>query len=217
MSTIAVIDYGMGNLLSVAKALDHVAERNEVIVTNDVAAIERADKIVLPGVGALADCMKELGQRELVEVIKVQLQQKPFLGICLGMQALMSSSEENNGTPAMAVYPGEVKLFDYQRTDPETGERLRVPHMGWNQVKQTQQHVLWKGIPDSSYFYFVHSYYVDSEDRSLNAGTCQYGDVFSAALARENVFAVQFHPEKSQDMGLRLLKNFVAWDGESNK
>jgi len=211
---VAVIDYGMGNLHSVASALQHVGA-DEVIVTHDAAIIRRADRVIFPGVGAMRDCMGEirrLGCDQLLADALVE-QHKPVLAICVGMQALMSRSEENGGVDCLGLIPGEVRFFGNPLTD-EGGGRLKVPHMGWNEVNQVGQHPLWRGIDDGSRFYFVHSYYVDAVDRSLVAGAVQYGIRFDAALARDNLFAVQFHPEKSHTAGLALLKNFLEWNGQ---
>lgn len=213
MSSVAVIDYGMGNLHSVAKALEFVEPGVEVRVTADPALVASADRVILPGVGAMRDCMAEMLRvgvdKEVTDAINSG---KPFLGICVGMQALLESSEENNGVDCLSHFKGQVKYFgdDLQ----EQGERLKVPHMGWNEVTQSLAHPLWQGIENGSRFYFVHSYYVQAQDRSLVAGECQYGHGFDVALARDNVFAVQFHPEKSSKAGLQLLKNFLNWDGK---
>ncbi|MFT5888673.1 MAG: glutamine amidotransferase [Zhongshania sp.] len=208
-SSVAVIDYGMGNLHSVASALEKVGDGVKVIVTDCPETILNADRIIFPGVGAIRDCMAELKSRGLDEVIQEVAAQKPLLGICLGMQALLESSEENGGIECLDVLPGQVKFFGSDLCD-QDGGRLKVPHMGWNNVSQVIEHPLWAGIPDASRFYFVHSYYVDAPD--FVAGSCDYGVQVHAALACDNVFAVQFHPEKSGDMGLRLLSNFLNWD-----
>ncbi|PIE20687.1 MAG: imidazole glycerol phosphate synthase subunit HisH [Neptuniibacter caesariensis] len=213
MSTVAVIDYGMGNLHSVAKALEFVAPGVEVLVTADPALVASADRVILPGVGAMRDCMAEMLKagvdKEVTDAINSG---KPFLGICVGMQALLERSEENNGVNCLAHFKGEVKYFGDDLT--VAGERLKVPHMGWNEVTHSVDHPLWTEIEDGSRFYFVHSYYVQAESRELVAGTCQYGLQFDVALARDNIFAVQFHPEKSSAAGLQLLKNFLNWDGK---
>jgi glutamine amidotransferase len=210
MTTIAVIDYGMGNLRSVSKALEHVGNGAEVQVSFDPEQIRRADRVVLPGVGAIRDSMAELNRLELVEVVREVAKTKPFLGICLGMQELLSHSEENNGIDALDILPGQVRHF--RRLIERQGE-LKVPHMGWNQVRQERRHPLWRGIDDDSRFYFVHSYYAEPADPHLTVGTSEYGQRFAAVLGRDNVFATQFHPEKSQRAGLDLLANFVRWDG----
>ena len=210
MSEIAVIDYGMGNLRSVAKALETVAPKAKITVTAEPAAIQAASHIVFPGVGAIRDCMSELQQRDLLGVITAVSAHKPFLGICLGMQAMLRHSEENNGVAGIDLFDGDVRYFDAAAR-----AGLKVPHMGWNQVTQRLNHPLWQDIADNSRFYFVHSYYVDPADRAQVSGETVYNQPFASALARENVFAVQFHPEKSQQAGLQLLNNFVQWDGQS--
>lgn len=212
-TTVAVIDYGMGNLHSASKALEHVAPGSTVLVTADPEVIRHADRVVFPGVGAMRDCMGEIRRLGLDELVKEVMTTKPFLAICVGLQSLLNHSEENGGVPCLGVFPGTVKFFGEPLRE-QNGELLKVPHMGWNQVKQTRSHPLWKGIEDNARFYFVHSYYVELQDLSLQAGLCHYGVDFSAAVARDNVFAVQFHPEKSQKSGLALLKNFMAWDGQ---
>ncbi len=213
MNVVAVIDYGMGNLRSVSKALEHVADDMNVRVTYDPELIRRADRVVFPGVGALRDCMAELTRLGLDEVIRECAATKPFLGICLGMQALLEFSEENNGTAGLGILPGKVVGFPTPLIDAASGERLKVPHMGWNQVHQTRAHPLWKGITQDSRFYFVHSYYAVPAREEQVAGTVRYGREVAVALARDNIFAVQFHPEKSQQAGLALLANFMSWDG----
>jgi len=210
---VAVIDYGMGNLHSVASALAH-AGAGEVLVTHDAARIREADRVVFPGVGAIRDCMAEIRRLKCDELLREALtgQHKPVLAICVGLQALMDRSEENGGVPCLGIIPGEVRYFGNPLVD-ESGQRLKVPHMGWNEVRQTRPHPLWAGIPDLTRFYFVHSYYVHAVDRSLVAGSVSYGVEADAALARDNLFAVQFHPEKSHTAGLQLLRNFLEWDG----
>lgn len=205
MSVVAVIDYGMGNIRSVARAVEHVAAV-KVLITNDADSICAADRVIFPGVGALRDCMSELQRLELVEAIRVSARTRPFLGICLGMQALLERSEENDGTLGLGIIAGEVRRFV-----PTSG--IKIPHMGWNQVHQQQEHPLWQGIAQDSRFYFVHSYYVVPLDNDIVMGTSDHGQRFVSALGRENVFATQFHPEKSQHAGLQLLKNFIGWDG----
>ena len=210
MSEIAVIDYGMGNLRSVAKALETVAPKLSICVTADPQKIRAADRIVFPGVGAIRDCMAELQRLDLLPVLTEVAQTKPFLGICLGMQALLEHSEENNGIAGIGLFAGNVRYFD-----DAAKAGLKVPHMGWNQVRQKQNHPLWQDIADNSRFYFVHSFYVAPSNPADIAGESDYPEAFAAALARDNVFSVQFHPEKSQHAGLQLLKNFVQWDGQS--
>lgn len=203
MKTVVVIDYGMSNLRSVSKALEHVAGNNwQVQVSDQADVILHADKVVFPGQGAIGQCMHLLKESQLLDVIRQSVEEKPFLGICLGLQTLLTRSEENGGTAGFDVIAGTVRHFT---KSPE----YKIPHMGWNQVSQ-QAHPLWNGIPDNSRFYFVHSYYVDLVD--VTAGTTSYGGVnFASAVAKDNVFAVQFHPEKSQDVGLKLLENFLNW------
>ena len=213
MNSVAVIDYGMGNLRSVAKALEHVNPEASVSVTSDPERILAADRVVFPGQGAIGDAMAQLARFELEPVVRQALQEKPFLGICLGLQALMERSEEDGGVDGFAVFPGQVRRFPALMVDRAAGTKLKVPHMGWNEVRQTRDHPLWQGIAQDARFYFVHSYYVELTDRSITAATSYYGLDFVCAAARGNVFAVQFHPEKSQRAGLRLLENFMAWDG----
>lgn len=212
MSTVAVIDYGMGNLHSAAKALEHVAPDAEVVVTHDAEKILACDRVVFPGVGAIRDCVGEIKRLGLDQVVAEAAKSKPLLGICVGMQSMMTHSEENNGVGCLDMFAGEVKFFGDDLRD-ASGEKLKVPHMGWDQVKQVKAHPLWKDIPDLSRFYFVHSYYVTVQDENLITGRGEYGVPFVATLGRDNVFAVQFHPEKSQKSGLTLLKNFMKWDG----
>ncbi|GLQ33531.1 imidazole glycerol phosphate synthase subunit HisH [Litoribrevibacter albus] len=212
MSTIAIIDYGMGNLHSVASAFEHVCD-SKIIVTSDVAEIEAADRVVFPGVGAIRDCMAEIRRLGMDEVVKKAVAEKPVLAICVGMQALMEHSEENGGVDCIGLLPGKVKFFGDKLKD-EAGEKLKVPHMGWNQVKQLD-HPLWNGIEDNRRFYFVHSFYVKAERSDEVKATCHYGLDFDVALSHGNLFAVQFHPEKSHTAGLQLLKNFASWDGKA--
>ena len=205
---IAVIDYGMGNLHSVGKALERVCPMAKISVSADAATIAAADRVVFPGVGAIRDCMAEIQRLGLDAVIADAIRQKPVLAICIGMQALMQTSEENDGVNCLGLLPGRVKLFASKQPD---GGVLKVPHMGWNTVEQTTQHPLWTDIEQASRFYFVHSFYVDAGDDSQVVGACNYGIRFTAAIADENLFAVQFHPEKSAAVGLQLLQNFVGW------
>ena len=211
MASIAIIDYGMGNLRSVAKALEHVAPRTRVLVTQNRQDILHADRVVFPGQGSIRDCMRELVRWDLVDVVREAALGKPFLGLCLGPQALLTFSEENGGIGGLDVLPGRVVWFGELR-DPVGGERLKVPHMGWNQVHQLRDHPLWRGISQDSRFYFVHSYYLQPEDATLTVGRTGYGFDFASAIARDNIFAVQFHPEKSAQAGLRLLANFTDWN-----
>jgi glutamine amidotransferase len=213
MTSVAVIDYGMGNLRSVCKAIAHVAPQARVALVTDADGIRRADRVVFPGQGAIAGCVTALTKQGLVDVLEDVVHEKPFLGICLGLQALYESSEEGGGTRGLGIIPGTVRRFPDKMKDPESGELLKVPHMGWNQVTQVMDHPLWQGIPQNSRFYFVHSYFADTSDRSFVAGITEYQVRFTSAAAHENIFAVQFHPEKSQHAGLKLLENFVKWDG----
>ncbi|UCC56204.1 MAG: imidazole glycerol phosphate synthase subunit HisH [Gammaproteobacteria bacterium] len=211
MSSIAIIDYGMGNLHSIAKALEHVAGKNRVCVTSARDVIAAADRVVFPGVGAIRDCMAELQRTGLDEVVIDVARSKPLLGVCLGMQALLDESEENNGTACLGIIPGSVKHFKGNIGQ----EGLKIPHMGWNQVLQRGTHPMWKDIPDGSRFYFVHSYYAVPANNNDVAATTPYGIEFASVIAHDNVFAAQFHPEKSQNAGLGLLTNFVDWNGVS--
>jgi imidazole glycerol-phosphate synthase subunit HisH len=199
---IAVVDYGMGNLRSVAKALEHVAPQAQVRVTADPDAILSSDRVVVPGQGALPDCMRQLGASGAREAVVQATRGKPFLGICIGLQMLFEQGEEGNAA-GLGLLPGRVPRFALQG--------LKVPHIGWNEVSQVRAHPLWAGIADRSRFYFVHSYYPEPSDRALTAATTVYGEPFTCAVARDNIFAVQFHPEKSQSAGLQLLSNFVRW------
>jgi glutamine amidotransferase len=209
---IAVIDYGMGNLHSVAKALEYVAPSALVSVTSDPQVVENADRVVFPGVGAIRDCMHEIQRLNIGEVVKKAIQTKPVLAICVGMQALMESSEENSGIDCLNIMPGQVKYFGDNLVDSH-GNKLKVPHMGWNNVNQSQDHALWHNIDQDSRFYFVHSYYVEAVNNPNVFATCDYGKQFAASVQQGNLFAVQFHPEKSADAGLQLLSNFCQWQG----
>ena len=214
MNTVAVIDYGMGNLHSVAKALEKVADNTRVLVSADPAEILKADRVVLPGVGAIRDCMAEIKRLGFDQAVREVIDSgKPLLGVCVGMQSMMQHSVENNGTDCLGIFPGHVEYFGDDLHNATSGERLKVPHMGWNQVHQTIDHPLWQDIPQDSRFYFVHSYYVQSEDKTITAASCEYGLSFTSAVTQNNVFATQFHPEKSQHVGLQLYANFLRWDG----
>jgi glutamine amidotransferase len=209
---IAVVDYGMGNLRSVAKALEHVAPGAGVAVSSDAAVIRAADRVVFPGQGAMPDCMRELDSRGLRPAVLEAARSRPFLGICIGLQMLFERSEEGD-VAGLGVMEGKVRRFPHAAMRDAAGARLKVPHMGWNEVRQDRAHALWEGIPDGARFYFVHSYFVEAVAADLVAGSCEYGARFTCAVARDNIFAVQFHPEKSQAEGLRLLANFVKWKG----
>jgi len=202
VARIAVVDYGMGNLRSVAKALEHVAPRATIAVTADAEVIRAAERVVVPGQGALPDCMRNLAASGARDAVLEALAAKPYLGICLGLQMLFEHGEEGD-TPALGVFAGRVPRF--------ASTPLKIPHMGWNEVLQENAHPVWAGISDRSRFYFVHSYYPAPADRTLSAARCVYGVPFTCAVARDNIFAVQFHPEKSQSAGLQLLSNFVRW------
>jgi glutamine amidotransferase len=207
--TVAVIDYGMGNLRSVSQALEHVAGGREVVVTADPAVVAGAERVVFPGQGAMPDCMRELDARGLRAAVLQAARDKPFLGICIGLQMLFGHSEEGD-VAGLGVFAGNVRRFPDEKMVDSSGQRLKVPHMGWNRVQQ-KPHALWNGIADGARFYFVHSYYVQPADPALVTGTCEYGVPFTCAVGRDNIFAVQFHPEKSAQDGLRLLQNFVEW------
>ncbi|MFT6222041.1 MAG: glutamine amidotransferase [Candidatus Endobugula sp.] len=212
-TSIAIIDYGMGNLHSVASAFSRVAPDSHVTITADAEVIANADKVLFPGVGGIRDCMAEIRRLGFDTLVpKLIADGKPVLAICVGMQALMRSSEENGGVDCVNVLPGEVKFFTENMTDTH-GRKLKVPHMGWNKVEQTIDHPLWQGIKNNSRFYFVHSYFVNAENPEQIAGRCDYQQPFAAALAQDNLFTTQFHPEKSDVVGLQLLKNFVEWNG----
>jgi len=208
---VAVVDYGMGNLHSVSKAIEHVAPRATVEVTSDPSRIAVADRVVFPGQGAMPDCMREMDARGLRSAVLGAAQARPFLGICIGLQMLFERSDEG-GVAGLALLPGTVRRFPGQAMVDSGGRKLKVPHMGWNEVRQTGPHVLWSGIEDGSRFYFVHSYFPQAGEAMLVRGTTDYGVPFTCAVARDNIFAVQFHPEKSHTAGLRLLANFVNWN-----
>lgn len=211
MQKIAVIDYGMSNLRSVVKALEHVAGKTARIdILDDPEQILAADRIVFPGQGAMGQCMENIRSRGLDQVLLECLRSKPFLGICLGLQTLMQTSEEDGGTPGLGVLAGKVLRFPVGRRD-DNGNLYKIPQMGWNQVRQRQPHPLWQGIESGERFYFVHSYYVKPDDETVIAGSTDYILEYTSAAARDNLFATQFHPEKSQRCGLRLLQNFLAW------
>ncbi|MDP7489057.1 MAG: imidazole glycerol phosphate synthase subunit HisH [Arenicellales bacterium] len=211
MRRIVVVDLGTGNLHSVSKALEHVAGGVTVKVSAEPAVIAAADHVVLPGQGAIGTWFKALGKDTLHQAITIALASRPVLGICLGLQALFDHSDEDGGTTGLGVLAGQVRRFGSGENT--RGQELKVPHMGWNNVTQHGEHPLWLGIPQDTRFYFVHSYYADARAPDQVAGTTDYGVRFTSAAAADNVFAVQFHPEKSHAQGLKLLENFVNWDG----
>ncbi|MBK9243624.1 MAG: imidazole glycerol phosphate synthase subunit HisH [Burkholderiales bacterium] len=208
---IAIVDYGMGNLRSVAKALEHVAPSVTVRISADAAEIGAAERIVLPGQGAMPDCMRYLRESGLEEAVRAAAASKPVLAVCIGEQMLFERSEEGD-TPGLALFAGNVMRFRDEAMRTADGARLKVPHMGWNRVRQTIRHPLWDGIAEASWFYFVHSYFVVPADQALVAATSDYGHRFTCAVARDNIFATQFHPEKSAAAGLKLYENFTRWN-----
>lgn len=210
MKSVAIVDYGMGNLRSVAKAVERVAPEHRVVVTADPAVLAAAERVIVPGQGAMPDCMRELQARGLAAAITQAATSKPFLGICIGLQMLFEHSEEGD-VAGLGLFPGRVRRFPESEMHDAQGVRLKVPHMGWNEVRQVAPHPLWEGIADGSRFYFVHSYYVEPAQQDVIAGSTRYGIAFTSAVTRANIFAVQFHPEKSATTGLRLLENFVRW------
>ena len=215
MRTVAVIDYGMGNLRSVAQAVMAAAHGTDVnvVITSNPDEVHAAERVVLPGQGAMRDCMRELHDSGLMQAVLDAAAHKPLFGVCVGMQMLLDHSAEGDagGTPSLGLIPGEVVKFDLAGQHQPDGSRYKVPQMGWNQVAQTQAHALWQGIPDNSFFYFVHSFYARPLDARHTAGVTEYGQSFTSVLARGNIFATQFHPEKSADLGLTLYRNFLSW------
>lgn len=211
MNKIVVVDYGMGNLRSVAQALRHVAPEADVRISGELNVVRAADRLVFPGQGAIPDCMRCLRESGLQDAVMEAARSKPLMGVCVGEQLLFDWSEEGD-TPGLGLLPGKVVRFRLEGQLQEDGSRFKVPQMGWNRVKQTQPHALWEGIADDSYFYFVHSYYAVPSDSAHTAGETLYGAPFSCAVARDNIFATQFHPEKSAVAGLQLYKNFVHWN-----
>jgi imidazole glycerol-phosphate synthase subunit HisH len=214
MADIAVVDYGTGNLRSVAKALLHVAPERTIVVSSDPATIRGAARVVLPGQSAMPDCMSALDQSGLREVVMEVIRDRPFLGICLGLQMLFDSSEEGP-TAGLGVLRGDVVRFRDKGMRDAAGGRLKVPHMGWSPVAQGRRHPLWQGVADNTRFYFAHSYYPEPHDQEMTAASVNYPTAFTCAIASANIFAVQFHPEKSHTAGLQLLANFVTWDGRA--
>lgn len=208
---VAIIDYGMGNLRSVSKAIEHVAPGADVRVTSDAGEIATADRVVFPGQGAMPDCMREMDARNLRPSVLEAARSRPFLGICIGLQMLFETSEEGN-TSGLGLFQGRVQRFAGLEAFQSAAGRLKVPHMGWNRVLQRRSHPLWSGIDDAARFYFVHSFYARPSAGDVIAGESEYGISFTCAVARDNIFAVQFHPEKSQSSGLRLLANFISWN-----
>jgi glutamine amidotransferase len=211
MKKIVVVDYGMGNLRSVAQALRAVAPEANVLISGEVADIESADRIVLPGQGAMPDCMRSLRESGVQEALLQASRNKPLMGVCIGEQMLFDVSEEGNAA-GLGLLPGKVVRFQLDGQTQEDGSRFKVPQMGWNQVMQTASHPMWQDIPDNAYFYFVHSYFAQPEQAAHTVGQTVYGAPFSCAVARDNIFATQFHPEKSAATGLQLYKNFVHWN-----
>ena len=207
---IAVVDYGMGNLRSVSQAVEHVASGKSVVVTSDAEIINNAERVIFPGQGAMPDCMRELEARGLRDVIINVAANKPFFGICIGMQLLFEHSEEGD-TLGFGLLKGNVERFDAKKMFDVKGKKLKVPHMGWNQVFQTKSHPLWSGVADATRFYHVHSYYAAPQDNMVSAGETEYPNRFTSAVARDNIFATQFHVEKSAQAGLQLLANFINW------
>jgi glutamine amidotransferase len=211
--TVAVVDYGMGNLRSVSQAVQHVAEGSgfEVVITSKPDEVFRAERVVLPGQGAMPDCMRELRESGLLESVLDAAANKPLMGVCVGMQMLLSSSDEGP-TDGLNLIPGKVRRFELDGRLQPDGSRFKVPQMGWNQVIQAQPHPVWAGVPDNAYFYFVHSFYALPSDPRHSVGESDYGGRFTCALARDNIFATQFHPEKSAAHGLALYRNFLHWN-----
>ena len=210
MNKIVVVDYGMGNLRSVAQALRAVAPEADVRISGDVADIDSADRIVLPGQGAMRDCMRSLRESGVEEALLRAAASRPVMGVCVGEQMLFDVSEEAD-TPGLGLLPGKVVRFQLDGRLQDDGSRFKVPQMGWNRVKQVRSHPLWEGVADDAYFYFVHSYFAQPLEASDTIGETDYGAPFCCAVARENIFATQFHPEKSADAGLRVYRNFVNW------
>ena len=215
--TVAVVDYGMGNLRSVSQAVMHVARDSgvDVIVTSKPDEVYAAERVVLPGQGAMPDCMRELRESGLLDAVLDAAAKKPLMGVCVGMQMLLTRSDEGPagiGTPGLGLIAGDVIRFELEGRLQPDGSRYKVPQMGWNRVLQTQPHALWQGVPDASYFYFVHSFYARPTDPRHSAGESEYGERFTCALARDNIFATQFHPEKSAEQGLALYRNFLHWN-----
>ena len=213
MRKIAVVDYGMGNLRSVTQAVVHAAAGSgvEVVWARTPQEVMDAERVVLPGQGAMRDCMRELHESGMFDAVMHAAAHKPLMGVCVGMQMLLDHSEEQD-TPGLGLIPGRVRRFALEGRLQPDGSRFKVPQMGWNQVTQAQPHAVWAGVPDNSYFYFVHSFYAQPLDAVHSAGEADYGGRFTAAVARDNIFATQFHPEKSAEHGLQLYRNFLHWN-----
>lgn len=210
MNLIAILDYGMGNLRSVAQAMQTAAPEADVRITHDPDVVRAAERLILPGQGAMPDCMANLHASGLLEALTEGAKAKPLLGVCVGEQMLFGHAEEGN-SHGLGWFAGEVVRFRVDSARDENGAPLKVPHMGWNTVKQTRAHALWANIPDNTHYYFVHSYYVHPFDADLTVGESVYGAPFACAVARDNIFATQFHPEKSGDLGLQIYRNFAGW------
>jgi len=204
LKTIAIIDYGMSNLSSVVKAIEYIAPNEKVIVSSNAVEIDNSDKIIFPGQGAAKNCMKSIYEKKLEGVIKKNSKEKPFLGICMGMQVLMDFSDENNGTECLSIIKGKVEKLKSQKNN-----KIKIPHMGWNKIIKKNDHPIWHNIKDGSFFYFVHSYYINPLEKSTIIGETEYGKIFSSVIAKNNIIAIQGHPEKSSDVGLQFLKNFI--------
>lgn len=204
MNTIAIVDYGMSNLSSVVKAVEYVAPNQKVIISSNPKEIDNADKIIFPGQGAARKCINSIFDKNLDRVIKKISSEKPFLGICMGMQVLMDYSEENNGTDCLGLIKGKVKKFQSTQKN-----QMKIPHMGWNKISKKNEHPIWNKIDNDSYFYFVHSYFIEPEDKTNIIGETKYGDNFCSVIAKNNIIAIQGHPEKSSKAGLQFLKNFI--------
>ncbi len=211
-TSIAIVDYGMGNLRSVYQALKEAAPDADVAIVDQLQGIHSADRVVLPGQGAMRDCMVHLDESELQEAVMQAAREKPMLGVCVGEQMLFDWSEEGDNTKGLGLMPGKVVRFQLDGQLQDDGSRFKVPQMGWNRVRQAQAHPMWDGVVDGAFFYFVHSYYVVPDDAAHTSGETVYGTAFTSAVARDNIFATQFHPEKSADAGLRLYRNFVHWN-----
>ncbi len=215
MRQVAVVDYGMGNLRSVSQAVIHAATSTDVavVVTADPEVVRTAERVVLPGQGAMRDCMRELREAHggaLLAAVLEAAARKPLMGVCVGMQMLLDHSEEQD-TPGLGLIAGRVRRFRLEGQLQPDGSRYKVPQMGWNRVRQARPHALWAGVPDDSWFYFVHSYYAAPDDAAHSTGETDYGARFTSAVARDNIFATQFHPEKSAEHGLALYRNFLDW------